>query len=179
LSQPPVFEITVVFASDEANQVSGRATVRTAALDTLFASIKSFTDAVRTNFALIQRDDGELLDGIVKVHTLAADVLSLIASGAFTVRGAWETSTAYETGDLITQDGFLYLVLTDHTSGTFATDLAAELMVQFFATGSASNTSFSPTSTISAANVQAALEELDSDTRVATNSYLRCTYGGL
>lgn len=38
---------------------------------------------------------------------------------------AWATSTSYAVGDILIQNGFAYICLTAHTSGTFATDLAA------------------------------------------------------
>lgn len=179
MSQPPVFEITVVFAAEEAGQVGGRTTVRAAALDSLMSGIKAFSDAVRTNLALIQRDDGELLDGIVKIHTLHSDVLSLISGGAFTVRGPWATLTAYVKGDLVAQGDSVYLCIEAHTSGTFATDLAASKWVLFTTTAAAGNTSFAPTDSIAAGTVQAAIEELDGELRPGIRSYMRNAYGGL
>lgn len=179
MSQPPEFTITVVFANDEANQVSGRAGVRTASLDALFSSLKSFSDAVRTNLALIQRDDGEILDAKVKVHTLSSDVLSLIASGAFTVRGAWVTSTVYAVGNLVAQGGSVYLCIVAHTSGVFATDLSSGDWVLFTTTASAANASFAPTSSLSSTTVQAAIEELDGDLRNGVNLFLHNSFGGI
>ena len=44
---------------------------------------------------------------------------------AFNPIGAWVTSTAYVVKDLVKESGTWYLVLEDHTSGVFATDLAA------------------------------------------------------
>lgn len=38
---------------------------------------------------------------------------------------AWVTSTEYVVGDYVTNGGYQYICLEDHTSGTFATDLAA------------------------------------------------------
>lgn len=38
---------------------------------------------------------------------------------------AWLTATAYIVGDYVTQSGTIYLCIVAHTSGTFATDLAA------------------------------------------------------
>lgn len=38
---------------------------------------------------------------------------------------AWETTTAYALGDLVTEDGGYYRCIVAHTSGTFATDLSA------------------------------------------------------
>jgi hypothetical protein len=40
-------------------------------------------------------------------------------------RGDWVTSTAYHVGDGVTESGSSYVCLTAHTSGTFASDLAA------------------------------------------------------
>ena len=40
---------------------------------------------------------------------------------------AWQTSTAYVAGDLVTESTVTYYCLADHTSGTFATDLGNDL----------------------------------------------------
>lgn len=37
----------------------------------------------------------------------------------------WVTATAYAKGENVTETGIVYVCLVDHTSGTFATDLAA------------------------------------------------------
>jgi hypothetical protein len=42
---------------------------------------------------------------------------------------SWATSTDYTAGQFVLQSGVSYLVLLDHTSGTFATDLAANKLV--------------------------------------------------
>lgn len=49
----------------------------------------------------------------------------------FVWRGSWVTSTLYSVNDVVKQgaDGSLYLCLISHTSGTFATDLAANRWV--------------------------------------------------
>ena len=44
---------------------------------------------------------------------------------ALTPRGAWEALTAYAVRDIVEVDSILYVCLEAHTSGTFATDLAA------------------------------------------------------
>ena len=41
-------------------------------------------------------------------------------------QGAWVTATAYDVDDLVEQDGSTYICVEAHTSGTFATDLAAD-----------------------------------------------------
>lgn len=46
-------------------------------------------------------------------------------SWKFTPTSAWQTSTAYAVGALVNSSSFSYRCLIAHTSGTFATDLAA------------------------------------------------------
>lgn len=55
------------------------------------------------------------------------DALTFNDSGdyIFKNRGAWLTATAYNRNDTVAQAGALYLATSAHTSGVFATDLAA------------------------------------------------------
>lgn len=179
MAQPISFTITVDFSEEEANGVSGRSSVRTAALDGLFTAIKSTLDQVLTNLALIQRDDGRLLDSTVRLHTLSSEVRALLASTAWQVRGGWATATEYEKGDVVVQGDVVYLCMEDHTSGTFATDLAADKWGQVTADGSAASTSFAPTATLSSVTVQAAINELDQDIRPSQSILNRELFNGL
>lgn len=101
-----------------------------AALDVELLGIQQTTDGLRNNLALIQRDDGALVNGIVSPDSFNAAALALIGSGAFNVRGRWLTGTSFSLGDLVwfdaggSDDG-TYVCATDHTSGAFSTDLAA------------------------------------------------------
>ena len=55
-------------------------------------------------------------------------------------KGAWVTSTAYVVNDIVSNSGNSYICIVAHTSGTFATDLAAlkwELVAQKGDTGAA------------------------------------------
>lgn len=179
MAQPTRFTITTDFSSEESGGVSGRSTVRTSALDGLFDAIKVTTDEICDNLALIQRDDGELLDGVVKVHTLASDVLALMGSATFTVRGGWVTATGYEQGDIVLQNDIVYLCVTDHTSGTFATDLAADKWGALTFVQTATDTPFSSTATLVATNVQAAIAELDQEVRTVQTLFVRETFNAL
>jgi hypothetical protein len=179
VAQPVRFVITVDFSDEEAGGVAGRSTVRTAALDALMSAIKATLDDICDNLALIQRDDGELLDGRVKIHTLASDVLALISSGAFNVTGGWVTATEYEQGDIVLQNSIVYLCIVDHTSGTFATDLAAMKWGALTFVQSATDTPFSATSTLSSTNVQAAIQELDNEVRPVQTLLLREMFNAL
>jgi len=177
--QPTKFTITVDFSNEEANGVSGRSSVRTASLDGLMTALKSTTDQIIDNLALIQRDDGALLDGVVEIHTLSAEVLALLSSTAWTVRGGWVTATDYAKGDIVLQSDVVYVCIVAHTSGVFLTDLAADKWGQVTANSNAANTSFSPTATISAVTVQAAIEEIDTDIRPSQSLLNRELFNGL
>jgi hypothetical protein len=179
MAQPTPFSITITFASDEANGVSGRSTLRTSGLDGLFQAVKTTLDQILVNLALIQRDDGQLLDQTVTIPSLSTQVLALLSSTSWTVRGGWVTTTAYAVGDLVLQGGIVYVCMVAHTSGTFATDLAAGKWGQVTANATAATTSFSPTSSISAITVQAAISELDNEVRPVRSILVREIFNGL
>lgn len=94
-------------------------------LDIELENIKLTTDEIRANLALIQRDDGALVNGIVTPDSFSAESLALMASANWAVRGAWVTATAYAKLDLVTDSGSTYLCAVAHTSGTLATDISA------------------------------------------------------
>ena len=56
-------------------------------------------------------------------------LMAAAASSGFSWKAAWVTSTAYVINDVVTEDNKLYLCLIAHTSGVFATDLAANRWV--------------------------------------------------
>lgn len=66
-------------------------------------------------------------DGIVRYNT-DLDKVEVYAGGSWqTVGGGisnWQTATSYSIGDVVIESEKIYQALTDHTSGTFATDLA-------------------------------------------------------
>lgn len=159
MSQPAPYIPAVDFSADEANNLGGRSTVRTAMLDAELAAIETTLDQMLANLALIQRDDTELRDLIVKAHTLSADVRAMFAASGVNPRGAWQTVTAYAVKDIVSQGGVTYICAVAHTSGTFATDLAAGKWLSLMASDAA-NVSFTPASGIAAATVAAALAEL-------------------
>lgn len=128
-------------------------------IDGEFDAIKITLDAFLVNLALIQRDDGRLKNQTVTIESLSPAVRALFITSE--VRGEWQTSTEYEAGDAVGVNGVLYFCLEAHTSGVFATDLAAGKWGSG-ATG-AGDVEFSPNGNISATDVQAAIEELDSE----------------
>lgn len=73
--------------------------------------------------------------------TTARDEVVLIQDTLPDPKGAWLTATAYERGDIVTEDGSSYICLLDHTSGVFATDLSSsrwQLLAQKGAAGAGS-----------------------------------------
>lgn len=150
MSYPTPYVVTYNFARDEADLLAGRSTVKTTELDTELANAELTISQILTNLRLIQRSDNALADSIVSVASLAADVITLIGSAGLVPKGAWVTATAYAVKDLVTSSGAVYICVTAHTSGTFATDLAAgkwmvlvaaqSAVVGFVAVGSATPT---------------------------------------
>jgi len=166
MAQPTPFTRSADYTDDAANAAGGRTTVDASKLDAEFDALVTTLSGVLTNLALNQRDDGEIRDGRVKIHTLGADVLSLLTTLGITVRGAWLTATAYAVKDIVTEDGATYICAEAHTSGTFSTDLTAVkwvLIANAPDAFAASSISVTPAGNISATDAQAALEELDSE----------------
>lgn len=133
-----------------------------ASLDAEFNAVRSTLNAALSRLGEIQRDDGRLANASVHPDALTSDVLALFGAN-YTLRGAWQTATAYAVNDMVSLNGTSYVALQAHASGVFATDLAAGKWQAFGGIPSASQVPFTPAGSISAANVQAALAELDTD----------------
>lgn len=73
-----------------------------------------------------------------KITSILASIADLITK-VFTFKGAWVTSTYYKVNDCVQQGGSGYVCMTAHTSGTFATDLAAGKWALFVQGGEAPN----------------------------------------
>lgn len=115
MSQPPNYTPTTDFSQQEAINASGRSTVNTAALDTEFANIETTLGGVRSNLALIQRDDGRLADLTVEVRTLSQDVITLM--GGFNLRGLWAEGETYAVNDICSSGAYTYCCTAAHTAG--------------------------------------------------------------
>lgn len=91
---------------------------------TLKSQIDRFSQNEENFNALITGSAGTTVDlgeaGIVKS---VATVIGEIAPGVD--KGAWATTTAYVINDIVLESGAYYRCRENHTSGTFATDLAA------------------------------------------------------
>lgn len=145
-------------------------------VDAELSAIEQSIDGLISNRALIQRDDGDLANAVVGVDALSPAVLDLIGSN-MEPRGSWLTATAYVKMDVVSQSTGTYLCATSHTSGTFATDLAAGKWVLLFDSTSlyppASSVSVTPASGISSTNAQLALEEVNTFLQSGTGAASR------
>tara|TARA_B100000029_G_scaffold313844_1_gene306322 strand:- start:432 stop:1847 length:1416 start_codon:yes stop_codon:yes gene_type:complete len=112
MAQPPAYTIATDFSADEASAVSGRSTVRTANLDTELINIKAFVDAMRTNIALVQADDGTIKDDAVDLPALADDVINWISTNG---NGWYAADTGAVNAMVVTLDP----VPTSLTNGMF------------------------------------------------------------
>jgi hypothetical protein len=166
MTQATHYTRTTGFADDERNNAGGRSTVATADVDFELDAIAQAVNLTIDNLALIQRDDGVLRDGAVPVSSLGADTLKLMAATG-TPRGAWVTATVYAAKDIVTQSGNTYMAVSAHTSGTFATDLATVkwVLLQIGANPAATAVPFSPTANILSNTTQAAIVEVDTNSR--------------
>lgn len=94
-------------------------------LDIEFNALKTTTDEIRTNLALIQRDDGALKNRAVGYDQLADE----LRTGGMVTFAPWATGIYYVENRIVVHGSSLYRALETHTSGTFATDLANEKWV--------------------------------------------------
>lgn len=163
MSQPTPYNRAADFSEYQAAHPA--APFNGADADAEFDAIETTVDAILVNLALVQSDSGGLVNSIVTVPALAAEVLALMASGTWTVRGSWSTAISYALGDVVLTGGLLYLCTIAHTSGVFATDSAAGKWGRITASPAAVAISFTPTATLSAITVQGAIEELDTELR--------------
>jgi hypothetical protein len=178
MSQPNPYVPATNFASDERDNAGGRSTVRCDRIDAEFDAIALTTDGIRGSLALIQRDDGKLLDGLVEYWNLSASAKAALLATKWTARGLWATATAYAVSDMVDVSGTSYICAIAHTSGVFATDYAAGKWQIFVTAASGAGVTFTATATIASTNVQAAVVEVDTNARAGYLPFLSAFFGG-
>lgn len=180
MTQPTQYDPQTDFSTEESLNQSGRGTVRTAMVDAEFDAIATSLNQTIANLGLIQRDDGALQDLVTRLSSLSLEVRTLLAlSTDSVIRGGWVTATDYAVKDLVTQGTGTYLAAVAHTAGVFATDLAAGkwLLIFDYVAFAASQISNTPAGGISAVNVQAALNEIDTEYRAAFTALIAASVG--
>jgi hypothetical protein len=122
MSQPPAY--TRQFDFSDFQSTAPATPLPGNQVDAEFNAVKTTLDATLSNIAVIQRDDGMLRNQSVHPESISNATLTMLNS-SIVQRGAWLTSTVYAVNDIVTETSRVYLCLVAHTSGTFATDLAA------------------------------------------------------
>jgi hypothetical protein len=176
--QAPPYTRSADFAQDERNNVGGRSTVRTDQVDAELDNVSASVNALCTNLALIQRDDGKLRDASVELYALSTAARTALQS-KFNPRGLWSTAQSYAVSDLVDVGGVAYICAIAHTSTVFATDYAAGRWQLFITAATAAGLPFNPTATIASNTAQAAIEEVDTNLRAAAMPTHAFNFGGL
>lgn len=104
-------------------------------LDAEFSAVKTTLDQTLSNLRLIQRDDGQIANLSIGYDQLKTEVYT----GGINFVSPWITGTSYAVGACVSQANVIYRCLVAHTSGTFATDLAAgkwTIMIDLSSVGS-------------------------------------------
>lgn len=162
MTQPAAYNRVASFATDQA--AAPTTPLSGSSFDAEFNAIKTTLDQVLANLTLIQRDDTHLANSSV-----GRDQLDGTITLGFNTPIAWLTAHNFvANADTVFANAKFYKCLVSHTSGVFATDLAAgkwELIADFTtAIGAAVNIAFTPAQGIASTNVQAAIEEAVTDT---------------
>lgn len=131
MTQPPAYVRQFNFADYSASypgvQQPG------ASLDAEFNAVLGSIAGARASLAVIQRDDGRLANQSVTLESLSPAVMYALGAGVIWLpRGAWVALTAYAISDVIQSGTASYVCAVAHTSGTFATDVAAGKWIKLF-----------------------------------------------
>lgn len=94
-------------------------------LDSEFNKVGYALAETQDRLSLIQRPDGNLVNGIVLPESLST-AAKTITTGVWNPRGPWASGTAYAKRDLVVANGVSYVCTTDNVaSANFSTDQAA------------------------------------------------------
>lgn len=159
MSQPPAYSRSFSFTNFQAGNPT--TALPGSQVDLELNNAKATLDAVLANIKLIQRDDGG-----VKNATIGLDQLKAEVPVGFNAPVVWVTAAAYTAGSSTVFNGSgFYRCLVTHTSGVFATDLAAlkwQLIVNLAAVPlvNASQIAVTPSGSLTS-NAQTSLQALD------------------
>jgi hypothetical protein len=113
---PPPYQPSTSFAT-EASQPIVVAGLPGAELDAEFTGIQETLAALRSRLAEIQRDDGNVRNGVVSLLALSPEAIEVLGSDNLNPRGEWTAETEYAAGDVLGYGEETRLVLTAYTSG--------------------------------------------------------------
>ena len=126
MTQPSPYDRQTAFTGTEAGKSTAQLGVN---LDKEFDEARLTVEKLRTNLALIQRDDTLLANKSVHPEALNDVVLALLDQGAFRLNGSWFAGKVLAVGDIFESGGALYLALTAHTAADLVADVAAKKVV--------------------------------------------------
>jgi hypothetical protein len=145
------------FADDEANQASGRSTVRTTEVDANLAAISAAHNDLNANVKKLQRDDDKLRDFLVEPYALSEQTRAMMVVGGKLVMGEWKPNTIYLIGMLVQRNAVAYVCQTTHNSGpTFNLGFWIAISGDGQAAAYAEQASISAASAVSAASTAGA-----------------------
>lgn len=111
MAQPTPYDRQANFSNEEALNPTTKTPGTD--LDSEFNSVKVTLDETLANLAQIQRDDGQLANGIVTSDSLAASL-----SIGFTLLGDWEAGFNYALNDGVVRNSRFYRAKSSHLSST-------------------------------------------------------------
>lgn len=169
MSQPPAYSRAFSFTNFQS--LNPTAVLPGSQVDLELNNAKATLDAVLANLALIQRDDGGIKNATVGLDQLKAEV-----PVGFNAPVAWTTATIFTAGSsTVFQGSGFYRCLVTHTSGVFATDLAAgkwQLIVDLAAVPlvSASQIAVTPSGLLTS-DAQTSLQALDAGKAATSHTH--------
>lgn len=121
---PPDYEPSTDFSTIAAQPILTTG-LPGAEIDAELTAIAETTNDTIDRLNEIQRDDGQIRNGMVKMHTLASDVLALLTAGSASIRGQWQSGQSYEVGDVVSQPFSSSLLV----AGTLSPDATGTLFL--------------------------------------------------
>jgi microcystin-dependent protein len=169
MSQPQRYNRSASFTNLQAANPTGQPPG--SSLDIEFNNVKITLDQLIANLALLQRDDGAPKNASIGRVQLKPEV-----TVGFNTPTVWVTGTTYGPADTSFHGAGFYRCLVSHTSGTFATDLAAgkwELIVDLSALPlvAAQQISVVPSGTLTT-DVQGSLQALDAGKAATSHTHV-------
>lgn len=150
---PVIYNVTYSYTAFQQSQ--GNNSFPGTQIDADFAGLQASLQSLDTFTQGVMRSDGALKNGVVTYDSLAP----ALQTAGLAPATAWLTGTVYAAGASVIQASSLYRALVAHTSGVFATDLAAGkwLFVSTLTSFGAAVSAFLATPT--SANLAAALTD--------------------
>lgn len=117
---PPIYEPLSSFATLAQSPIT-TAGLPGAEIDQELGLIQTTLNATRARLSEIQRDDGQLANGIVGFEALAGEILQFAVSNSVRMRGPWAPNTTYvfdgTTADVYIRNGTTRIVAVSYMSG--------------------------------------------------------------